>query len=59
VITSETLMLSGIAALCPDCAEERILVEVVDQEFCCATCDAAVLMLDILRGAPEGRRAAG
>ncbi|HSV38599.1 MAG TPA: hypothetical protein VLI04_07545 [Nocardioidaceae bacterium] len=62
--TSETLMLGGIAALCPDCGDERILVEVPQSgsgtEFCCTTCDAAVLVLDVQRGAPpmEERRAA-
>lgn len=57
-------MLTGVVGYCPDCAEERILVEVADPEFCCTTCDAAVLVLTVcptneLRGAPheEGRRA--
>ena len=57
-------MLTGVAGFCPDCADERILVEVSDPEFCCTTCDAAVLVLLVsptneLRGGPheEGRRA--
>jgi len=64
----EILMLTGVSAYCPDCGDERILVEVVSEdrgaEFCCTTCDAAVLVLAVfptneLRGAPldEGRRA--
>ena len=61
---SETLMLGGVAAYCPDCGDERILLEVAETEFCCTTCDAAVYVLAVsptneLRGAPldEGRRA--
>jgi len=41
-------MLSGIAAECPDCGDERILVEVAESEFCCTTCDAAVLLVDVM-----------
>jgi len=46
--SSETLMLSGIAAVCPDCGDERIFVEVAETEYCCTTCDAAVLLVDVL-----------
>jgi uncharacterized protein (DUF983 family) len=42
--SSENLMLSGVAATCPDCGDERILVEVEELDFCCTTCDAAVLL---------------
>ena len=46
--TSETLMLRGVTAVCPDCGDERILVEVDGSEFCCTTCDAAVLLVDVV-----------
>ena len=62
--TSERLVLGGVAAICPDCGDERILVEVAQSEsawseFCCTTCDAAVLLVETLHGAPrvEERRA--
>ncbi len=42
-------MLGGISAVCPDCGEERILVEVAETEFCCTSCDAAVLLAEVVR----------
>jgi len=41
-------MLRGVTAVCPDCGDERILVEVDGSEFCCTTCDAAVLLVDVV-----------
>ena len=43
---ADTLMLSGIAGPCPDCADDRILIAVSETEFCCTDCDAAVFVLD-------------
>jgi uncharacterized protein (DUF983 family) len=54
VNTSESMMLSGITAVCPDCGDERILVEVTETEFCCTTCDAAVLLVDVVPNAARG-----
>lgn len=45
---SLVLMLRGTVALCPDCGDERIVVAVLDDEFCCTTCDAAIFVLDAL-----------
>ena len=39
-------MLRGTVALCPDCGDERVLVPVLHDEFCCTSCDAAVFVLD-------------
>ena len=47
---SEALMLKGIAAVCPDCGDERILLKVAGDEFCCMACDAAILCFDAMRG---------
>lgn len=46
---AETLMLSGIAAACPDCRAERIFMPVEECdgegcEFCCTSCGAAVMI---------------
>ncbi len=52
--SSETLMLNGVTALCPDCGDNRLFVPVEDGcafdgcEFCCTSCDAAVFLLDVL-----------
>ncbi len=56
-------MLSGVAALCADCGDERIFVPVDDDpstpgEFCCTSCDAAVFLLtlaDPAHGLAAGR----
>jgi ribosomal protein S27E len=42
--TAQHLMLHGVTAVCPDCGDERILLEVAEAEFCCTSCDAAVLL---------------
>jgi hypothetical protein len=48
---SDTLMRSGVMALCADCGNETIFVPVDDGcdaagcEFCCTGCDAAVFLL--------------
>jgi hypothetical protein len=44
---SERLMLDGVAAVCPDCGDERVLVEVSPLEYCCTTCDAAFMLVDV------------
>lgn len=57
------LMLAGVRALCPDCAEWTLFVPVDDGcavdgcEFCCTRCDAAVFLLDVFdnTGAPGAR----
>lgn len=54
-----SLMLGGIVAACPDCGDEQILVEVGDTEYCCAGCDAAVILVDVLTApTPTARRRA-
>lgn len=35
-------------AACPDCGDERVLVEVSTSEYCCTSCDAAVFVVDLL-----------
>ncbi len=45
-------MLHGTVARCPDCGDERVLVPVHGDEFCCTTCDAAVFVLDAVAGSP-------
>lgn len=62
---SETLMISGVLAFCVDCGDERIFMPVDEGcdhdgcEFCCATCDAAVFMMEVLENTGDpGRRAA-
>ena len=50
-------MTTGTVARCPDCAEVRLFVVVVEGEHCCTVCDAAVFGLDT-RPAPERARAA-
>ncbi len=47
---SQVLMLRGEVALCPDCGDERVLLPVLDGEFCCTTCDAAIFVLDAFAG---------
>ena len=45
---SDLLMLSGVAATCADCGDERVFVPVESGgpgEFCCTSCDAAVFLL--------------
>jgi len=46
---AETLMLSGVAAACPDCLDERIFMPVEECdgegcEFCCTSCGAAMMI---------------
>ena len=50
---SELLMLTGVAALCGDCGDERVFVPTGEPgdgagEFCCTTCDAAVFLCEIV-----------
>ncbi len=49
--SADLLMLSGVAATCADCGDERIFVPVDDPstpgEFCCTACDAAVFLLTL------------
>lgn len=52
---AKSLMLGGIVAQCPDCGSEQILVEVAPTDYCCAGCDAAVVLVDVLL-APQARR---
>lgn len=42
---SDILMLRGVAALCPDCAGERVFVPVDGDAYCCTSCAAGVLLL--------------
>jgi hypothetical protein len=59
--SAERLMLTGVTALCPDCGDERILVEVGDpgaQEYCCTSCDAAVVLVDLVEAPWEISRLA-
>jgi hypothetical protein len=52
---SDLLMLTGLAALCADCGDERVFVPADDAgTYCCTACDAAVFMVTAL---PSGRRA--
>lgn len=44
---AQHLMLHGLAATCPDCGEERILLPVDEADhycYCCTECDAAVYL---------------
>ena len=58
---SQLLMLSGVAATCADCGDERLFVPVDDDapvgEYCCTTCDAAVFLVWVVD--PAWREAAG
>jgi hypothetical protein len=48
---SNLLMLSGVAATCADCGDERVFVPVDNAgagEFCCTSCDAAVFLLAVV-----------
>jgi hypothetical protein len=47
---SDALMLSGTTAMCPECGEEQVLVAVEADCYCCTTCDAAVLLFEIVPG---------
>jgi hypothetical protein len=44
---SAVLTLSGVAAVCADCGDERIFVPTSPDlgEYCCTSCDAAVFLL--------------
>ena len=44
---SGLLTLSGVAAVCADCGDERIFVPTSPDlgEYCCTSCDAAVFLL--------------
>ncbi|MGH3508738.1 MAG: hypothetical protein ACRDPI_00730 [Nocardioidaceae bacterium] len=39
-------ILGGRTSYCPDCAAERLVAHVSGPEFCCTTCDAALLIVD-------------
>ena len=62
-ISSETLMRTGVVALCPDCGDEGLFVPVEDGcavdgcEFCCTRCDTAVFLLEVVdnTGSPHAR----
>ncbi len=41
---AQHLMLHGLAATCPDCGEEQILLPVDESDYCCTECDAAVFL---------------
>jgi hypothetical protein len=49
--STDRLMLTGVKAVCTDCGGERILVPVdhfgTEGEFCCTSCDAAVILLAV------------
>jgi ribosomal protein S27AE len=56
---ADNLMLSGVRAFCPDCAEETIFVapetgDAGDGDHACTRCGAAVL-LDLIDAAPGAR----
>ncbi|CAA9356865.1 MAG: hypothetical protein AVDCRST_MAG72-1866 [uncultured Nocardioidaceae bacterium] len=53
---SDFLMLRAVAALCPDCTDERVFVPVDSDSYCCTTCDAAVLLLDVVESAGRPAR---
>lgn len=61
---ADLLMLSGVVRPCPDCADERIFVPVLEDcdrdacEFCCTSCGAAVLIDPVLEAAVTVRRVA-
>ncbi|MGH8967761.1 MAG: hypothetical protein ACRDXB_20900 [Actinomycetes bacterium] len=60
---SDILMLSGIAQVCPDCGDEAIFVPVDEEtpdhgEFCCTSCDAALVLLPALESAGAASRVA-
>ncbi len=52
-------MLGGTVAACADCGDERLFVPVDEPdaagEFCCTTCDAAVLLLALLEAPSTSR----
>ena len=59
----ETLMLTGIVRMCPDCHEDRILVLVGDCDadgcdYCCTTCGAAVFIDPVCDAAVVAARVA-
>lgn len=60
--TSDVLLLHAVQARCDECADERILVPVVDElpgGFCCTVCDTAVFStLDDLPAVAALRRSA-
>ena len=44
----ERVSIGSTLAACPDCGDERVLVEVTASEYCCTACDAAVFLVDQL-----------
>jgi hypothetical protein len=45
---TDLMLLSGVLAVCSDCAGEQILIPVDNSdEFCCTLCDAAVFLSDV------------
>ena len=58
---SNLLMLSGVAATCADCGDERLFVPVDEDApggaYCCTACDAAVFLLAVVD--PAWRETAG
>ena len=54
---SDVLMLSGVAAACADCGEERIFMPTSADlgEYCCTACDAAVFLLAVVDPAMRRR----
>ncbi len=53
---SDVLTLSGVAAVCADCGDERVFVPTSPDlgEYCCTSCDAAVFLLAVVE--PTARR---
>ena len=53
---SDVLTLSGVAAVCADCGDERVFVPTSPDlgEYCCTSCDAAVFLLTAVGPARSG-----